>query len=137
MVFPANPTLAIEIVQLPAWPGTIESGRHVTETGPAVAVTVVVLEEEPTAAVMVTACDPVNAPLTTVNTAEVALAGTVIKAGTSNMAGALLLRETTVPPAGAPLDSVAVQDVVALDPKVVVAHCSDVIDAEVTSDIPV
>src|SRR5262249_20060052 len=47
------------------------------------------------------------------------------------------LREMTVPPAGAPLDSAAVQEVVALEPKVVAAQCSDVIDTAVTRDIPV
>jgi hypothetical protein len=99
---------------------------HVSETGPAVAVTVAVADEDPTTAVSVTGWEFVRELVPAVNVAVVALAATVTVAGTASTAGTLSDSATTVPPEGAAFESVTVHDVLALEATVVGTHCSDV-----------
>src|SRR5215469_2855110 len=63
-------------------------------------------------------------PAAAVKVAVVALAATVAEAGTVN-AALLEERETVVPPVGAALESVTVQVLLALDARVVGAHCTE------------
>jgi hypothetical protein len=61
-----------------------------------------------------------------VKVAVVEEAGTVTEAGTDTAEGRLLVNETTFPPAGAALDRVTVQDIVAETPIEPLGHCTDV-----------
>ena len=99
---------------------------HVSETGPAVAATIAVVDEDPTTAVSVTGCVLVKELVLAVNVAVVAFAATVTVAGTASTVDALSDSDTTVPPEGAAFESVTVHKMLALEANVAGPHCSDV-----------
>lgn len=66
--------------------------------------------------------------------AEAALAGTVRVPGTVNRDGRLLDSETTIPPAEAALVSVTVHEVLALEARLLAAHCKAESVAGATSE---
>lgn len=70
-----------------------------------------------------------------VKTAVVALARTGADVGMENTFGIAPERATETPPDGAGLESVTVQEVLALDTRVEAAHCSEEITGAVTSEM--
>ena len=115
-----------EIAQVPETPGVRTVGVQVSDKGLLVAggarEMAAVNLAAPRAAVMTALCEVVIVVADAVKVAEAALAGTVKVPGTVNRDGRLLERETAMPPAGAALDRVTVQVVLALEASVAAAH---------------
>ena len=82
------------------------------------------VEEPFSVAVSVTVLSEISVPVVAINVAEVALAATVTEEGTVNTDGALLESATMVLPA-LYFDKVTVQIVLALEGRLVAAHCRE------------
>jgi hypothetical protein len=115
--------LASVIVQVPPAPGKMLEGVHANVDKPPGSANATVADFNPPASVAITTAvwAAVNGPAVAGNVAVVALAATVTLAGAERSA-ALLLKVTTVPPAGAVRASVTVQTACAFGITVVGAH---------------